>query len=42
MTPFYTTYGQDPRLRFKPQPKINIIGPTIKRIQLIDAYNFAN
>ena len=27
---FYATYRQDPYFRFKPQPKINIIGPTIK------------
>ena len=30
VTPFYITYRQDPRLRFKPRPKINTTGPTIK------------
>jgi hypothetical protein len=39
---FYITYKQDPCLRFKLQPKINIIGPIIKQIQLINIYNFAN
>ena len=42
MTPFYITYRQDPQLKFKPQPKINIIGPIIKQIQLINIYNFAD
>jgi hypothetical protein len=42
VTPFYATYGQDPRLGFKPRPKINITGPIIERIQLINIYNFAN
>ena len=42
MTLFYATYGQDPQLRFKPQPKINIIKPIIKQIQLINIYNFTN
>ena len=39
---FYITYRQDPRLRFKPQPKINTMGPIIKQIQLINIHNFAN
>ena len=42
MTLFYITYRQDPRLRFKPQPEIDIIGPIIKQIQLINIYNFTN
>ena len=42
ITPFYITYRQDSYLKFKPQPKINIIGPIIKQIQLIDIYNFVN
>jgi hypothetical protein len=32
MTLFYITYRQDPYFKFKPQPKIDIIGPTIKQI----------
>ena len=39
---FYKTYRQDPRLKFKPRPKINTIGPIIKQIQLINIHNFAN
>ena len=42
ITPFYITYGQDPHLGFKPQPKIDIIGLMIKRIQLINIHNFTN
>jgi hypothetical protein len=42
MMPFYITYRQDPRLRFKLWPEINTTGPTIKQIQLINIYNFAN
>ena len=42
ITLFYITYRQDPYLRFKPQPKINIIGPIIKQIQLINIHNFIN
>jgi hypothetical protein len=29
---FYIIYKQDPQFRFKPQPKIDTIGPRIKRI----------
>ena len=42
MTPFYITYRQDPRLGFEPRPEIDTTGPTIKRIQLINAHNFAD
>ena len=42
ITPFYITYRQDPCLIFKPQPEIDIIGPIIKQIQLINMHNFAN
>ena len=42
VTPFYATYGQDPRLGFEPRPELDTNGPTIKRIQLIDAHNFAD
>ena len=42
MTPFYATYGQDPRLGFEPRPELNSSRPMIKRIQLIDAHNFAD
>ena len=42
ITLFYITYRQDPQFRFKPQPKINITGPIIKQIQLINIHNFAN
>ena len=38
----YIIYRQDPYFRFKPQPKINIMGPIIKQIQLINIYNFIN
>ena len=39
---FYITYRQDPYFRFKLRPKINITGPMIKWIQLINIHNFAN
>ena len=39
---FYIIYRQDPCLRFKPRPKINIIGPIIKQIQLINIHNFTD
>jgi transposase InsO family protein len=42
VTPFYATYGQDPRLGFEPRPELDTNGPTIKRIQQIDAHNFAD
>jgi transposase InsO family protein len=42
VTPFYVIYGQDPRLGFEPRPELDSNGPTIKRIQLIDAHNFAD
>jgi RNase H-like domain found in reverse transcriptase/Reverse transcriptase (RNA-dependent DNA polymerase)/Integrase zinc binding domain/Integrase core domain/Chromo (CHRromatin Organisation MOdifier) domain/Aspartyl protease len=42
MTPFYATYGQDPRLGFEPRTEIDENGPMIKRLQQIDANNFAD
>jgi transposase InsO family protein len=42
VTPFYATYGQDPRLGFEPRTEIDAHGPTIKRLQQIDANNFAD
>ena len=42
LTPFYATYGQDPRLGFEPRSEIDENGPMIKRLQQIDANNFAD
>src|SRR5437667_1473928 len=42
VTPFYATYGQNPRIGFEPRTEIDEHGPMIKRLQQIDANNFAD